>query len=89
MRPAIEVWRDAKEANAATYAECFLNTRRSPWADDADQAAAAVIEADRLALVAAIVKDLRKVGDDAVMKALFKTAANYIEAKFGGNNGDR
>ena len=39
---------------------------------------------DRAALVAEIVADLRKVGDDAVMKALFKTAANYIEAKFGG-----
>lgn len=43
MDRAEEVWRDARGANAARYAECFRAGIRASWAGEADQAAASVI----------------------------------------------
>lgn len=72
MRPAIEVWRDAQDA--------FYRERHH-------RVGAAVIEADRLEVVAEIVADLRS-GDRGYW-TWRDYAADHIEAKFGGNNGDR
>ena len=74
MRPAIEVWREAFSLP--------------------HQAAAAVIEADRLAVVAEIVAELKDITTRFGLAGQVDTetvawAADHIEAKFGGNNGDR
>ena len=75
LRDAVEVWRDAYDAFTDFY---HHTTEKDP---------ARVIEADRqatrAALVAEIVAWLRKASDDPVMLAVFCTAANAIEAKWG------
>jgi hypothetical protein len=83
MRPAIEVWRDAKDA-------WFGLGWEHPNADRA----AAVIEADRLAIraderakvVAEIVAELRNLDGQRDESNLLGWAANHIEAKFGGGD---
>lgn len=38
-----EVWREARKASAARYAECYRESRSASWPDEADQAAVSVI----------------------------------------------
>lgn len=92
MRPAIEVWEDAYRA----WDDAPIMPNRI-W--NADQSAAAVIEADRAALVAEIVADLRDMAawndqHDDGLSGLDKMAtgqleaADHIAAKFGGGSNE-
>ena len=74
MRPAIEVAHEV-------LGETVLGN---------DKRAIHVIKADRLAVVAEIVAELRELDGRRDESNLIGWAANHIEAKFGGgNNGDR
>lgn len=76
MRPAIEVYRCASYEDAKLYGSI-----------EGEEAAAAVIEADRAELVAEIVAELRSRADEPWDRAVI--LADHIQAKFGGRDGTR
>lgn len=76
MRPAIEVYRCASYEDAKLYGSI-----------EGEEAAAAVIEADRAELVAGIVQYLRQLDATRDESNLIGWAANRVQAEFGGTDG--